>query len=194
MTFEEFHRTSTLAYTRSIPSWPPPSALDQLAETFVPAHRVVYLVLLLTGHLPQSIRANRRVRELTGICRKKGEGAAGGVYLIIMFVFAFVGAELLALIEERLVPVAAQDLDIVSLAAARNGCERSNFDAPDRVGFRLGNRAVHPGCMESIQSALPLPGSCCENDGMVRVSWAAVLAMKVSTSCGVAWARATCRM
>ena len=50
-----------------------------------------------------------------------------------MLIFTFVRAELLALIEEVLVPCARSSLMLRASAAARNGCERSNLTALDLV-------------------------------------------------------------
>ena len=116
------------------------------------------------------------------IRRKVVERATRRVDLVVVLIFALVGAELLTFLEEFVVPRSPQELDVASLGRRTKRLRPFEFASLDLVGvYRITEQG--PRCIELIQSALPLPGSCCRTMRMLRLSWPAMLAMKVSTSC-----------
>ena len=98
-------------------------------------------------------------------------------------------------------PVAIADaLTKVVAAELRTRAILGNAVCPGWVATDIGGtggRPVEDGAAGVVWAAtLPDdgPGSCCRTTRMLRLSWLAVLAMKLSTSCGEALARATCTM
>ena len=81
----------------------------------------------IPGPWPPSLRPYRYVRVLMAIRRKVVERATRRVDLVVVLIFALVGAELLTFLEEFVVPRPPQELDVPASAAARNGCDLSNL-------------------------------------------------------------------
>src|ERR1700731_298150 len=117
-----------LHHMRSPCSWSKSSAKAAVAPPRVKR------ILFIPGRRPPSLRPYRYVRVLMAIRRQVVERATRRVDLVVVLIFALVGAELLTFLEEFVVPRSPQELDVAGLGRRAERLRPFEFASLDLVG------------------------------------------------------------
>ena len=99
--------------------------------------------IFIPGRRPPSLRPYRYVRVLVAIRRQVVERATRRVDLVVVLIFALVGAELLTFLEEFVVPRSPQELDVAGLGRRAERLRPFELASLDLVGVDRVTAAGH---------------------------------------------------